>query len=471
MGLLKIARDFLTRRAREAAVVLALAGLGLIYLGTARPVVIVVDGQSRGLRTHARTVAAALHDAGLDPAPEDILAPDPDTALTAGMTIRLDRAHPVVVEADGERRVVRTAAHLPANVLAQAGIRLYPGDALWVDGLRLADPASALESVPTRVRVARAAEFSVVEENGTVHRLRSAVPNLAQALWDVGMRLVQGDHLAPTADTPLLDGLRVDLRGTRRVTIQAEGREFEARVGGSSVGEALAEVGLAPVGLDYAIPDLEQPLPEDGVIRLVRVREEMLVEQEPLPFETVYEAIPDLEIDNQRIIEPGAYGVVVHQVRIRLEDGEEVERTVEGEWTAVEPRPQRVGYGTQIVLRTLDTPDGVIEYWRAVRMYATSYSPSRAGTSPDAPWYGITYSGKPLRKGLVAIDPRYIPMGTMMYVPGYGFAQAADIGGGVRGRWIDLGYSDDDFVNWHQWVTVYFLTPVPPASNIVWIFP
>jgi hypothetical protein len=54
---------------------------------------------------------------------------------------------------------------------------------------------------------------------------------------------------------------------------------------------------------------------------------------------------------------------------------------------------------------------------------------------------------------------------------GYGPAEAADVGGGVRGRWIDLGYEDHNFVNWHQYVTVYFLTPVPAASSIVWIFP
>jgi 3D (Asp-Asp-Asp) domain-containing protein len=58
-----------------------------------------------------------------------------------------------------------------------------------------------------------------------------------------------------------------------------------------------------------------------------------------------------------------------------------------------------------------------------------------------------------------------------MYVVGYGRAEAADVGGGVRGRWIDLGYEDHNFVNWHEYVTVYFLTPVPPASSIVWIFP
>ena len=46
---------------------------------------------------------------------------------------------------------------------------------------------------------------------------------------------------------------------------------------------------------------------------------------------------------------------------------------------------------------------------------------------------------------------------------------AALAGSGVIGRWIDLGYSDEDYVSWHSYVTVYFLWP--PPDNIVWIIP
>ncbi len=64
-----------------------------------------------------------------------------------------------------------------------------------------------------------------------------------------------------------------------------------------------------------------------------------------------------------------------------------------------------------------------------------------------------------------------MPFGTRMYVPGYGFAEAADTGSGVRGRFIDLGFDDFNYENWHMPVTVYFLTPAPPASAIRWIIP
>jgi 3D (Asp-Asp-Asp) domain-containing protein len=95
-------------------------------------------------------------------------------------------------------------------------------------------------------------------------------------------------------------------------------------------------------------------------------------------------------------------------------------------------------------------------------MYAVSYNVTSNGG------YG-TATGIPLAKGVAAIDPRYIPYGTRMYVPGYGEALAADTGGGIKGRMIDLGYLDEDYVSWHEWVTVYFLWP--PPENVVWTIP
>jgi 3D (Asp-Asp-Asp) domain-containing protein len=238
-----------------------------------------------------------------------------------------------------------------------------------------------------------------------------------------------------------------------------------------TVAEALSEIGIPLAGLDYSNPGSTEAVPEAGQIRLIRVSEQVQLEQRPLPFETLHQPLDSLEIDQRMVVQAGTYGVVAEQIRVRLEDGLEVSRAIEGRWVAQEPADEIIGYGTQIVVRSVATPDGQLEYWRAVQMYATSYSASRAGIPLDHPWFGITASGKPLTKGLVAIDRSLIPFGTQMYVPGYGFAEAADTGGGVRGRWIDLGYDDDNYVPWHQYLTVYFLTPTPPPSSIVYIFP
>ena len=117
---------------------------------------------------------------------------------------------------------------------------------------------------------------------------------------------------------------------------------------------------------------------------------------------------------------------------------------------------QIIAYGTQIVLRTIDTPDGPREYWRTFKVYATSYKPAALG-GDDRTAIGMT-----LVKGIIGADPKLIPWRTNLYVPEYGLGIMADTGGARRSRyWIDLGYSDADYVGWHRTVDIYLLTPVP----------
>lgn len=53
---------------------------------------------------------------------------------------------------------------------------------------------------------------------------------------------------------------------------------------------------------------------------------------------------------------------------------------------------------------------------------------------------GFTASGVPVRKGVVAVDPKLIPLGTRLHVPGYGPGLAADVGTAIKGRIIDLWF-------------------------------
>ena len=242
---------------------------------------------------------------------------------------------------------------------------------------------------------------------------------------------------------------------------------LRARTHRERVSDVLADLGVVLTGQDYTTPTLDSPLGEDGSIRIVRVTERFMSVQEPIPFSVAWQPDPDLEIDYDRVLQDGARGILEKRIRVSYEDGHEISRVIDDEFVVVPPTTKILGYGTKIVVRTLDTPSGPVEYWRTIRMLATSYSAGTAGTSPTSTWYGRTATGMKMRHGIVAVDPRVINLHSQVYVSDYGVGLAGDTGGAIKGKRIDLGYDDDNLVLWYRWVDVYVLTPVPDQVNYV----
>lgn len=90
-----------------------------------------------------------------------------------------------------------------------------------------------------------------------------------------------------------------------------------------------------------------------------------------------------------------------------------------------------------------------------VRVVATGYyaGVESTGKDPTHPSYGITYSGVKVRRGeysTIAADLRIFPLGTVLYIPGYGYGVVADKGGAIRGNKIDLYFPTKQDV-YNQW--------------------
>ncbi|MCB0081909.1 MAG: 3D domain-containing protein, partial [Caldilineaceae bacterium] len=131
-----------------------------------------------------------------------------------------------------------------------------------------------------------------------------------------------------------------------------------------------------------------------------------------------------------------------------------------------------IAYGQRIEPQTATMHDGtVITYWRKIRMLASSYSAGTSGVAQSNPWYGRTYTGDQMRKGVVAVDPKIIPMRSQVYIANYGIGDALDTGSAIRARRIDLGYDDDNLELWNRWIDVYLLWPPPPSYQITWVLP
>lgn len=90
-----------------------------------------------------------------------------------------------------------------------------------------------------------------------------------------------------------------------------------------------------------------------------------------------------------------------------------------------------------------------------VEVIATGYSAGKesTGKSPGHPEYGITYSGVRVRKdtfSTVAADPSIFPIGTILFIPGYGFGVVADTGSAIKGYRLDLYFQTKDQV-YREW--------------------
>ncbi|MGC8856647.1 MAG: G5 domain-containing protein [Anaerolineae bacterium] len=375
--------------------------------------------------------------------------------------------HPTLLILDGEKVYrLKGAPGTPADALAQVGIRLEAEDRLLLNGKPVAlDQPLGQDNSPT-LQVRRAFTVTVHTPEGE-RSLRSAAFTVGEALHQAGFELYASDAIDPPAETALLPGMTIHYTPSRPLTVQVGGQMLHIRSSAETVGAALARAGIPLIGLDSSQPSESEALPADGQIRLIRVSEAVVLAQKSIPFESEFQASANLALDQQEILQPGQAGLSVSRIRIRYEDGQEVSRQTEAETLVRAPQKRIIGYGTKVEIKTA-TVDGVtFEYWRAVRMYATSYSPCR---SAPGRCYPNTASGKPVKKGVVSVVYRwYVAMrGQPLYIPGYGYATIEDVGGGIPGRlWIDLGYSDDDYQQWGQWVTVYFLTPVP--ANILYV--
>lgn len=453
-------RNFLTGIASVSLVTLLILG----YRATLTPVTLIVDGQERRVRTHQDTVAALLLDTGVAWDSLTRVEPAPQTPLRPGQIIVVQHPRPVLVCADGHTLLLRTHARSVEGILREARVSLGPYDELEVEGTLAANGSNpdAGESKTARLIVRRAVPIEI-SENGQTRVAYTTAATVGEALYRLGYILYRADRVTPGLGERVVNGLRITLKRSTPVTVEVDGRLLRTRTHRERVDEVLADLGIVLTGEDYTTPTLESVLPAEGAtIRVIRVSERFLIEEEPIPFEVMWQPDPELEIDHQRLLQEGAPGTLRRRVRVRYEDGLEVGRVVEGEYVAVPPTAKVWGYGTKIVIRTLETPEGPVEYWRVIRMLATSYSASTAGTPPTSPWYGRTATGMQMRHGIVAVDPRVIPLRSRVYVPGYGIGIAGDTGGAIKGRRIDLGYDDDNLVLWYRWVDVYLLTPVPP---------
>ncbi len=467
-----------------AAAGIALLVLWLLWALTAKPVSVTVDGMTESLSTHRTTVADLLLDLGITPGEQDRISPPLASRLGRGQQVTIERALPVRILADGRDLLAGSWGATPREVLAGAGFEIDTYDEVLLDGVatpldamlppRLVESSAptydrgfawdALRSEPLQLRLTRAVPI-IVHEGGLPYTISSTAQTVGEALRQSEVVLYLGDRVQPSLGSRVLANMNIYIERSVPVTLEADGQKVKTRTQAQTVGDALSDSGIVLAGLDRVEPPLETPLYNNIQIAVTRVSEDVEVEEEIAPYETVFFADPNLAIDTQAVADAGATGITRTRYRVRYENGQEVSRVLEDTWTAQEPAQRRIAYGQLIEPQTATVDGQTITYWRKIRMLATSYHPAALGGD------NVTATGEILTKGVVAVDPRIIRLRSQVFVPGYGIGSAFDTGGGIISRRIDLGYDDHNFVSHSEWVDVYQLWPPPADYQITWVLP
>lgn len=197
----------------------------------------------------------------------------------------------------------------------------------------------------------------------------------------------------------------------------------------------------------------------DG-LEVVQETRETLVERETLPFTTVRVNNPDLDSGIVRVIEDGSEGIIEHTVEVKKEDGRELSRTVVSSEIIKRPVNRVLEYGDK---NTFSRGDRIYEFIKAINVTATAYCPGTPGSgcpinergASQCTGFnndGYTYTGKKAVAGdgsltnphIIAVDPAIIPLKSMVYLEGYGFAVAEDTGSAIKNNSIDLLFDRHD---------------------------
>ena len=226
----------------------------------------------------------------------------------------------------------------------------------------------------------------------------------------------------------LQNGTTIEVFRAVPVTVTYQGNSQTIVTGKPTVGELAASLDLMKENIQL-VPGKETRLQAGMNIQAITVSEKIIERESSEPFTLIRQPDSAMEKGHEELVQEGQDGIKVSTVKLHFADNSQVAEELLAEKVTVAPTPKIIKVGTR---DTVNTSRGAMRFRRVEWMEASAYLPT------DGSSHGITASGIPARHGVVAVDPDVIPLGTRLYVPGYGLALAADTGGAIVGNKIDL---------------------------------
>jgi 3D (Asp-Asp-Asp) domain-containing protein len=234
------------------------------------------------------------------------------------------------------------------------------------------------------------------------------------------------------------------------VHFQADGHSLSIRTHAETVAEFLREQKIVLGPNDIATPGLMTPLTRDLPIRVIRVTQKDEPEILDVPARITWDYRTSQNFERRIWVQKGYFyrkQQIVHRI---LHDGQEVSRHSEVKKTVRKPFYS---------IKLLDEQGHVeaqydLLHAKHYSMLATAYYVGDPMVPSD-----VTFMGHKLQRGLVAIDPKVLPLGWRLFIPGYGYSYSSDTGSAIKGQRIDLAVKNkqEEARYNHRKVTIYLL--------------
>lgn len=272
------------------------------------------------------------------------------------------------------------------------------------------------------------------------------------------------DKASVNLDNWITNGTRLSIKRAVNVQIDVDDKNVNIQSAEDNIEKMLYAEGIEVKDIDKIYPSKDTVLRDGLKVAITRVETKDIREIKTIDYTTVINKDTSMEQGNKKVIQEGQPGEKETVTKVVYENGKEVSRKLISETIKKQPIQKIVAMGTLGVY----TPSrgGNIVYMKSLNMRATAYTADyeSTGKGPGDPYFGITATGTIAKRNnnsysSVAVDPRVIPLGTKLYIEGYGYAIAEDTGGAIKGNRIDLFFnSSSEANNWGvKLVNVYVI--------------
>lgn len=284
-----------------------------------------------------------------------------------------------------------------------------------------------------------------IQDGDSVVSVTTTKKYVEEALAEQNIVLRTGDKVSVPLDETLKNKDEITIYRAKKIVLTVDGGIKEIYTCENNLQSALEDADITLNELDEITPAADTAVTEGMEAKIVRVEIKTVTEEQLMSFHEVKVPRDDKEKGYTKVVQEGDTGWANATFSVTTRDGEIVSKEMLSQEVLVEPVAKIIEYGTSEA-KFVQTSRGGVRYKKVLQCNATAYDPS---PESNGGYGGMTATGMKAQYGVIAVDPRVIPLGSRVYVESsdggkswvYGFAIAGDTGGAIKGNRIDLCYN------------------------------